>query len=155
MLAATAAFVAGLAPAAETDSVFAVLTHKGGFAAGKAHDHLVAAGDPQVEVSFDADAPLETKFSLKAKVAELRVDEDPLRGQLYPRLEQLGLLDEPFAAVSDKQRADIRETMLSAKQLDAERFPDLSARLVEVSEEASKLGTVLTSTRISLRSGAT
>lgn len=128
--------------AAAEGRLFAVLTHKGGFASGKAHDHLVAAGEPAVELEWKADDPLATRFALRAEVAKLRVDEDPLREELFPRLKELGLLAEPFAAVDEKQRAEIREAMLSAKQLDVEKFPEIRARLVEVKAEASKLGSV-------------
>ena len=123
-------------------SLFAVLTHKGGFASGKAHDHLVAAGEPEVVVHFDGGDPLATRFELRADVGKLRVDEDPLREELFPRLRELGLLEQAFAPVTDEQRADIRKAMLSRKQLDVERFPQLGAKLVSVTPEPSKLGEV-------------
>jgi hypothetical protein len=141
-----AASIAPPALAESTDwtqsSTFAVLTHKGGFAAGKAHDHLVAAGSPTITLEWDASDPLATRFELRAQVASLRVDEDPLRAELFPRLRDLGLLQQPFGPLTEAQRAEIREAMLSKKQLDAAAFSELSARLVEVSESASKLGTV-------------
>jgi hypothetical protein len=127
---------------ATQNAIFAVLTHKGGFAAGKAHDHLVAAGSPTITLEWDASDPLATRFELRAQVTSLRVDEDPLRSELFPRLRDLGLLQQPFGPLTDAQRAEIREAMLSKKQLDAAAFPELSARLVEVSASASKLGSV-------------
>jgi hypothetical protein len=124
------------------DAILAVLTHKGGFAAGKAHDHLVAAGDPAIDLHWDPSDPLATRFELRAEVAKLRVDEDPLRAELFPRLRSLGLLEQPFAALTDAQRADIRDAMLSRKQLDAARFPELKARLVSVTPSPLRLGEV-------------
>lgn len=142
LAAALVGLALGAVAAPAQDALFAVLTHKGGFAAGKAHDHLVAAGEPAVEVEWNAEDPLATRFALRAEVAKLRVDEDPLRAELFPRLRSLGLLEQPFAPLTDPQRADIREAMLSRKQLDGARFPELSARLVAVSHGPAKLGEV-------------
>lgn len=148
-LALTSILAAGLAtaPAAGDSvdldleaSVVAVLTHKAGLAAGLAHDHLIAAGDPEIELDFDPAAPGETACSLHLRSDALRVDDADLERRTYPLLEAWGLLDEPFAELSDKDRGKIRKAMLGKDQLAADDHPEISARLVALEESESQLG---------------
>ncbi|HEX9736005.1 MAG TPA: YceI family protein [Thermoanaerobaculia bacterium] len=124
----------------ERDSIFAIVTHKAGAFSGKAHNHLVAAGSYAARFAASADDPGDTVFELELAAADLVVDAPELQQAWYPRLEALGILDEPFGEVSDKDRGKIRESMLGKGQLDAERFPRIRARVTGVAEEASKLG---------------
>lgn len=123
-------------------SVFAVVTHKGGLAAGQAHNHLVVADGSKAELSFDPKAPLDAAFALEVAVTDLVVDDSEKQKTWYPRLEELGILDEPFGDVSEKDRAKIRKAMLSDKQLDAKAFPKIKARVTKVAEEPSTVGGV-------------
>lgn len=128
--------------AAEVESsLFAMITHKGGFASGKAHDHLIATGEPRLELTWSGS--LEgARLTLEAMATELVVDDDALRSELYPRLEELAILDEPFGELSEEDRAKIRETLLSKKQLDAERHPQITATAGGLRAEPSELGSV-------------
>lgn len=131
---------AGELAVVDRDSVFAVVTHKAGLFSGKAHNHLVAAGAFAARLEARADAAEATVFELELAAADLVVDAPELQQAWYPRLAALGILDEPFAEVPEKDREKIRESMLGKKQLDAERFPRIRARITGVAEESSTLG---------------
>ncbi|MEE8137402.1 MAG: YceI family protein [Thermoanaerobaculia bacterium] len=131
-------------------SLLAVVTHKGGFAAGLAHDHLVAASSYEARLEFDPASPAEALFELQAAADGLVAHPPGLHEQWYPRLEELGILSEPFRKVSEKDRRKIRRAMLGKKQLDAARFPTISAWVVRVEEEASTSGEVSFSHRVTL-----
>lgn len=138
LIAATTA----LAEEPSAEHVFAVLTHKGGFASGRGHNHLIVAGRPEVKLDLDPENVLATHFGLEVLAVDLLVDPDPLRGELYSRLEELGLLDESFGEVDEKARRKIRTSMLDRDQLDAERFPQIAVKLLEVREETVSFGAV-------------
>ena len=121
---------------ATEDSIFAVITHKAGFASGVAHNHLVAADGYRATLSFSGDEPLATRFEIELACDQLAVDPWDLEQAWYPRLEALGILDEPFSEVADKDRAKIRKSMLSKGQLDAEGAPNITARITEVRDAA-------------------
>jgi hypothetical protein len=143
-----AGFVLALAPPVAADqtvdterSVFALLTHKGGFAQGRAHDHVIVAAEPTAELSWSG-APAGASFRLSARAADLEVDPPETRDALAGRFEELGLRSGDFQPIDAEQRAKVRETMLGRKQLDAERFPAIGARLLELREEPSTVGAV-------------
>ena len=121
-------------------SVFAIVTHKAGIGSGFAHNHLVAATEPTVTLDFDAEKPLETRLTLEATVEKLAFDDPELQKAWYPRVEALGILDEAFKEIEEKERGKIRSSALGKSQLDAEAFPEISARVLEVKEKAAKLG---------------
>jgi hypothetical protein len=131
-------------------SVFAVVTHKGGFASGMAHNHFIAASNYAVRLDFDETDPLATKLEVRFAAEDLVVDSPEQRQRWYPRLEALGILDKSFGELSDKDRENIRKTMLSEKQLDATAFPEISARIVSVAMEGAELGGVELSHRVTL-----
>lgn len=132
--------VTAVAQTVTADSVLAVVTEKGGFAKGRAHDHLITAGPPRlVELAFDPELPLETRFRLEVKAEDLVVDDAQLRSTWGPRLEAQALLKEPFSTLDDRQRAKIRESMLGRKQLDAERYPSVVTCLVAVEEQPTEV----------------
>ncbi len=116
----------------EQDSVLAVLTHKGGFAASKAHNHLIAAPISGAELVFDPAEPLATSFALDVAARDLAVDPWDLEQAWYPRLEELGVLGEAFSEVADSDRRKIAKSMLGEEQLDAAKYPRISARLAGV-----------------------
>ncbi len=124
-----------------SESIFAVVTHKAGFASGVAHNHLVTAADYDVRLSLDPVAPLAADFELTTSVDKLEVDRWDLEQKWYPRLEQLGVLSEAFSEVAEKDRQKIRDSMLGKSQLHAAKFPDLSAKVVAVEEKATTIGT--------------
>jgi polyisoprenoid-binding protein YceI len=124
-------------------SVFALLTRKGGFAKGRAHDHLIVARRFEATLRWTGE-PAAAGFSLSLQAVDLDPDPEDPRRQLAPRLVELGAFAGELAPISQEQRARIRESMLGKEQLDAEHFPEIRVELVEVREEASSLGSVET-----------
>jgi len=113
-------------------STFAVLTHRAGPAARLAHDHLIVARAPEVELDFDPADPSTARARFVEPVLALDVDPPTERAALGPRLVALGLLGEPFPELDGKEREKVRRSMLSAPQLFAERFPEIRAELASV-----------------------
>jgi hypothetical protein len=51
---------------------------------------------------------------------------------LFDRLKELGIVTEPFKKITEENRGEVRKSMLGPKQLDAERFPDIIGKILEV-----------------------
>ncbi|GMU64703.1 MAG: hypothetical protein AMXMBFR36_09770 [Acidobacteriota bacterium] len=120
------------APAWSVDlgrSQFAVLTRKAGAAARLAHDHLIVARAPRVELAFDPSAPERARLSVTIPVLSLDVDPPAERQARSPRLRELGLLDAVLPPVDEGDRGKVREAMLDEGQLDAARFPTVTAEV--------------------------
>lgn len=132
-------------------TVFAIVTHKAGFAAGKAHNHFIAASNYKAYFELDESDLLASRFQLEFVSEDLIVDDPEHRQEWYPSLEALEILDEPFKELSEKDRTKIRETMLGKKQLDASVFPEISARVEEVVAESSTDGSVELPYRVTVR----
>lgn len=122
------------------ESVFAVVTHKGGLAARLAHNHLVQAGQYDVEFSMDADNPATAAFSLSFAVKDLLVDVPEAQEKWFPGIRRMGILDTPFAALSEADRKTIADHMLDKGQLDADQFPEIGVKLVSVREQSQRKG---------------
>lgn len=123
---------AAVAPAWSVDlgrSHFSVLTRKAGPAARLAHDHLVVARAPRVELAFDPSAPEAARLSVTIPVQSLDVDPPAARQARSARLRELGLLDADLPAVDEGDRGKVREAMLDEAQLDAARFPTVTAEV--------------------------
>ena len=127
-------------------SIFALATRKGGWAEGRAHDHVVVAGQFQAALHWAGD-PATADFDLQLLATDLEADPIDVRRSVAARLAELGLRDGELSEISEQQRGKIRETMLSDDQLDAEQFPNVAVELVEVREEASTLGLLAASHR--------
>ena len=124
-------------------SVLAVVTHKGGFASGLAHNHLIAAGGYTARLDLDPENPADlgaARFTLEAPVADLRVDEDPLRAATFPRLRALGILDAPFEELAEKDRRKIGDAMRGKSQLDGKTHPTITVRVLAVEQQATEIG---------------
>ncbi len=88
---------------------------------------------------------------MEADVRGLVAGRAELNKRWYPRLEELGILSQPFSQVSEKDRRKIHSAMVGTKQLDAAKFPSISAQVVEIGEEASTSGEVPFTHRVILR----
>lgn len=132
-LAAPAGAAAAAAPAWSVDlgrSLFAVVTRKAGPAARLAHDHLIVARAPRVELAFDPSSPETARLAVTVPVQSLDVDPPAERKARSPRLAELGLLDAGLPPVDEGDRAKVRAAMLGDDQLDGARFPTVTAELV-------------------------
>jgi len=122
-------------PRVEVDvarSAFAVLTHKAGFASALAHDHLIAAPAPKVDLSFDPEHPEATRLTFETAARDLEVDANERRRALGPRLVELGIYREPLPDVPEGHRKKVFDAALAPGQLDAARFPEIRAELRSV-----------------------
>jgi hypothetical protein len=121
-------------------SVFALITHKKGVFASMAHNHFIVAQPHSASMTKAEDGSWQMDFTFK--VDDLKVDPYDLASTHYPRLETFGLLDEAFEALKDKDREKIRESMLARGQLNAKKYPTITAKLESVNAKASKVGGV-------------
>ncbi|MEE2751461.1 MAG: YceI family protein [Myxococcota bacterium] len=83
--------------------------------AGLSHDHVVKATGWRGSVTWDAEDISACKVSITVPVSGLVIDESSMR-------EQVGY----DAMLSDSQRGDVREKMLSSGQLDGDSFSEIS-----------------------------
>lgn len=113
-------------------SILAVVTHKAGLLSTFAHNHLVYASEYDAELAMEGADPQSVAFSLDFPVDKLVADDSTVNDEWYLRLKELGILEEPFEEVSVDNQEKIHDAMLSKKQLDAEEFPRITARLVSV-----------------------
>jgi polyisoprenoid-binding protein YceI len=89
-----------------------------------AHDHVLVVGELAGRLEADREHLAATTLRLSVPVAELRVDPPQER-------ERAGM----SSSLSDEDRASVRGNLLSPAQLDAERYPQVSADLAGVSGE--------------------
>jgi polyisoprenoid-binding protein YceI len=75
------------------ESVFAVITHKAGFASRFAHNHFIAAGRFEARLEFTPEALEDTTFELEVNATDLVVDDPELREALASRLGALSFTD--------------------------------------------------------------
>jgi polyisoprenoid-binding protein YceI len=88
---------------------------KEGVGKGLAHDHVVVAQDVTGTVSGDPQSPETMKVSVMVKTASLLAD-DPSVRRRYGQQAQL----------KESDRKSVNETMMSERQLDADRYPTIS-----------------------------
>jgi len=124
----------------QPDSVFAVVTHKAGFAARLAHNHMIYPSTYTAEASVDPAHQDQAHFRLRFPVTALVVDDSAAKTRWYPGIQAAGILDEPFPEVSEKDRQSIGEHMLAKNQLDADKYPEISAELKGIRAKASTQG---------------
>jgi hypothetical protein len=91
---------------------------------------VIAASGYEARLEFAPEDPEAASYELTVSVKDLVVDDAEIKERLAPRLEELGVRDRPFSRVSDADRAKIRASMLDEDQLDAGRFPTISAEAV-------------------------
>lgn len=109
----------------EDESLFAVITRRGGPAARLAHDHMVHPHSYDTRLELDPDSPQTAQLTLAFQVDDLVVDHPEAQARVQDRLQELGILDGPFKPASASDREDIREEMLGPGQLDAENHPEI------------------------------
>ena len=118
-------------------SLFAVLTHKAGIGSGLAHDHLVVAPRPTVELRFDPAQPEATSFRFAVAVETLEIDAAAARSAWKGRFRELGMHSGELPPVGDSDRLKVRTAMLGASQLDAEKFPEIRAEVAGLVRRAA------------------
>jgi len=122
------------------ESVFAIGTHKAGFAAGWAHNHLIVASDYTARLVFDAADPTRTSFQIRLPVEGLVVDDPVIKDRWYPRLHELDVWGDSFRGMSEEDREEVRANMLDEKQLYADSFPTIEARSTTIEPREAERG---------------
>ena len=120
------------------NSLFAVITHKAGFMAWSAHNHLIYAQDYDAELTMDGDDLGTATFRIEFPVENLVVSDVEGHERWNSSILEAGLLEDPFEKTSPKNREKIRQNMLSKKQLDAEQFPNITATLTQLREDKAE-----------------
>jgi len=87
------------------ESVFAIGTHKAGFAAALAHNHLIVASDYTARLLFDAADPTRTSFRIQLSVADLMVDDSVMKDRWYGRLNELDVWGDSYRGISEQDRS--------------------------------------------------
>lgn len=116
-------------------SLFAVLTHKAGIGSGLAHDHLVVAGRPTVELEFDPARPEATSFRFAVAAQALEIDAPAPRAAWKRRFKELGIHSGELPPVSESDRGKVRTAMLGPDQLEASKYPEIRAEVVGLTRE--------------------
>lgn len=109
------------------NSVFAVVTHKAGLAAGMAHEHVVVAERYDAELRFDPEDLESASLELEVPVEHLFVDDRSHVEALAPALLEHGIVGEKPTVPDDKDRKKIRRSMLAEDQLAADSHPTITA----------------------------
>ncbi|MDA0330230.1 MAG: YceI family protein [Gemmatimonadetes bacterium] len=122
------------------ESVFALGTHKAGFASGLAHNHLIVASGYSVRLAFDAADPSRTSFQIRLSAAELMVDDAVIKDRWYPRLSELDVWGDSYRGISDEDREDVRTNMLDETQLYADSFPTIEVRSTTIEARGAERG---------------
>ena len=113
----------------EADSIFAIVIHRAGVAASLAHNHLICASSYKSEAAFDPEHPEQARFRMSFPATALVVDDPKIKARWFSVIQGLGILEEPFQEMSEKDRQTVREHMLAEDQLDARNYPEISAEL--------------------------
>jgi polyisoprenoid-binding protein YceI len=124
----------------KSKSIFGIITHKGGYAAALAHNHLIFAQDYQATLIFDPVNLPNSQLTLSMPVASL-VNDDPTVSAVWsPRIGALKILSEPLPTVSASDRNNIFKDMMGASQLDATRYPMIHLAVSNLEKKKSVVG---------------
>ena len=121
-----------------TRSELVVQLFKAGAGAAFAHDHVVRATTYTGQIHLDPTALNSASVTVEVQVASLKADEPALR-QKYNLTSQL----------SEKDQHSIQDTMLSASQLDAARYPLMKFSSTKI--EARDVGTFTVTGNLTIR----
>jgi len=114
-----------------TRSEFVVQLFKAGAGALLAHDHVVRATMYTGQIHFDRDTPANSSVTIEVQSASLKIDEVEVRKK-YDLPSQL----------SEKDRLQIQETMLSPSQLDAAHYPIIQFSSTQIAATTDEIYTV-------------
>jgi len=114
-----------------TRSEFVVQVFKVGAGALLAHDHVVRATLYTGQIHFDRATPAKSAVTIEVPSAALKVDEAEVRKKY----------DLP-SSLSEKDRLQIQDTMLSPSQLDAAQYPLIRFASTQIAAQSDELYTV-------------
>lgn len=114
-----------------TRSAFVVQVFKAGAGALLAHDHVVRATLDTGQIHFDRDTPANSSVTITVQAASLKVDEAEVRKKYN------------LPPLSEKDRRQIQETMLSPSQLDAAQYPLIQFASTQIAAQTDELYTIM------------
>ncbi len=120
------------------NSLIAVVTHKAGIIARLAHNHLIYALDYDAELTIDGDDLTTATFRIEFPTENLVVADVEGHERWNSSILEAGILEKPLEKTSPKNREKIRQSMLSRKQLDAKKYPNITAALTQVREDTAE-----------------
>jgi polyisoprenoid-binding protein YceI len=106
-------------------SEFVVRLFKGGIGAAVAHNHVIRATEYKGEGSFDPENPTAARIRVEVRADSLVADEPDVRTRY-------GLTKR----ISKSDRRKIQATMLSAEQMDVNRYPSIEFRSTRIEEQS-------------------
>lgn len=121
-------------------SIFGIITHKGGYAAALAHNHLVFAREYEATLTFDPENLSNSRLTLSMPVAGLVNDEPTVSAAWSPRIRALKILSESLPIVSASDRSNILKDMMGEGQLDATRYPTIYLAVSNLEKKTSLVG---------------
>ena len=121
-------------------SLFAIVTHKAGIAKAAAHNHLIHAESPTVNMVVK-DNLVDSSFDFSAKVQDLVVDDPHMQKTWDARIQSIGIAT-GFSQIDESDRSDIRESMLDEGQLNAAKFPTITAKITALKTHTATVGEV-------------
>ena len=121
------------------ESVFAVITHRGGVAKRLAHNHFIYATGYNATLGGDWSQPESITLDLGLEVKKLKLDDGSSKPWLA-RLKALGIVEEAFSEQPEDRLQKIRKAMLGKKQLNATKHPRITAKIKSVSPQSKKVG---------------
>ncbi|RJP17301.1 MAG: hypothetical protein C4520_17080 [Candidatus Abyssobacteria bacterium SURF_5] len=95
-------------------TILVVRLFKAGIGSALAHDHIIRAADPAGEAVINFENPSASSLWVEVRTDALKADELSMR-------KKYGLTKE----MSEKDRREVQETMLSKKQMDAKAYPTI------------------------------
>lgn len=114
------------------ESTMAVVVRTEGVASRFAPDHFIHAGDFRATLVMDPEAPEDADFHARVATAALVVDEPDARLAFGERMQELGILDDPYDPMSEEDRRDVRLSMLAEGQLHVDEYPWIEVEAVSV-----------------------
>lgn len=116
-------------------SVLAVILYKGGIASALGHNHFIASEGYTADIKADPADLTRTVFSVSVPAAKLMADNPDVEKQWADAVDAAELVKEAFPVQSEDNRAEITEHMLGDSQLDAEKYPEIRARVMSIEQK--------------------
>lgn len=127
----------------ENDSLFTVLTHKGGLASGLAHNHIAFAPKAVTTIDIDATSLEKSTFRIAIASDDLEIDDVAMQAKVADAVAKYKIYkDNPFTKISDSDRATIKKNMFDASQLNVAKFPDIKAVVASIGLKPGKFNDV-------------
>lgn len=117
-----------------TKTYFAIVTGKEGIASAAAHEHVVIARNYEAKLIINEKDPVKSTFNLVIPTKKLNIDNPGDEKAVLKILKRLKLRQAPFKSPDNKDRKEIKASMLSKEQLDAGNFGKISLKTIKITK---------------------